>query len=456
MESMTEYELMRERNIANNRATLASLGLEFGKHLLSGPGKPAPNAAKARKRKLAVVDAAAGSPRRSLRRRTGASTEENPEEEFEYHSLGDSDSDEEDDSAENRPKALRKNRVTDRSTIRRYREPVIKATGNYRVICVRHPDGTYEEDGRDTGMITTPPQTDQSVSQAGASEGSTPTSVPKTSGLNKDQKDLAASKIFGHQPKVPIGKWYPGRRGFHDALVHRGLVNGIFGDEEEGAYSVSVSGGYEDDVDEGYKFVFTGEGGRHLNVDPKTGKAKNLRTAPQTRAQGMKKGNLALKKSCETGNPVRVIRGHKGKSVWAPREGYRYDGLYQVLKVWEDTGLSGYPVFRFAFVRLPDQPPIKTSGKSEDFPSKPRRCLYRLVAGPGSWTEEEVEELQAKEEAKRLLKNLKRAPKARVTSEDMEVKDEGEPKDEAINRSEEREAAQDSSSSSEDVKQEAE
>jgi E3 ubiquitin-protein ligase UHRF1 len=293
--------------------------------LLSGPDKPAANGTKTRKRKSTTVDPAAGSPRRSLRRKTRASAGENPDDEYECQSLGGSDYDEDMDLVEPTSKASRKNRAVDYTTTRRYREPVIKATGNYRVICIRHPDGTYEEDGK----VTDSP----SVSQTDASESSNPPPVPKTKGLSKDQRDLAASKIFGHQPRVPIGRWYPGRRGFHDALIHRGLVNGIFGDEEEGAYSVSVSGGYEDDVDEGYKFVFTGEGGRHLNVDPKTGKAKNLRTAPQTRAQGMKKGNLALKRSCETGNPVRVIRGYKGKSVWAPREGYRYDGVSAQLGV---------------------------------------------------------------------------------------------------------------------------
>ncbi|KAI9772274.1 MAG: hypothetical protein M1840_001023 [Geoglossum simile] len=402
MAPATEYELMRERNIANNRATLASLGLEFGAQLLSGPGKPAANSTRTRKRKLAVADDAASSPRRSLRRRNRGSAGENPDDEFEYQSLDESDYDEESDLAKSTPRTPRKDRTVYHTTTRRYREPVIKASGNYRVICIRHPDGAYEGAGKVTSGAPTPPTTNQSGSQPTSPSSPAPAPALKTKGLSKDQRDLASSKIFGHQPRVPIGRWYSGRRGFHDALVHRGLVNGIFGDEEEGAYSVSVSGGYEDDVDEGYKFVFTGEGGRHLNVDPKTGRAKNLRTAPQTRAQGMKKGNLALKRSCETGNPVRVIRGYKGKSVWAPREGYRYDGLYQVLKVWEDTGLSGYPVFRFAFIRLPDQPPINTS------------------AGPGSWTEEEVEELKAKEEAKRLLKNPPKKMKSKGEDEEVE------------------------------------
>lgn len=37
-------------------------------------------------------------------------------------------------------------------------------------------------------------------------------------------------------------------------------------------------------------------------------------------------GNLALSKNVENGRPVRVIRGYKSKSPFAPDEGYRYDG----------------------------------------------------------------------------------------------------------------------------------
>ena len=42
---------------------------------------------------------------------------------------------------------------------------------------------------------------------------------------------------------------------------------------------------------------------------------------------------VCLQRSVETQNPVRVIRGFKLKSKYAPREGYRYDGLYTVEKV---------------------------------------------------------------------------------------------------------------------------
>lgn len=44
-----------------------------------------------------------------------------------------------------------------------------------------------------------------------------------------------------------------------------------------------------------------------------------------------------MQKSCETKNPVRVIRGYKLHSGYAPAEGYRYDGLYTVEQVRAHT-----------------------------------------------------------------------------------------------------------------------
>ncbi|KAI0661898.1 hypothetical protein C8Q70DRAFT_961143 [Cubamyces menziesii] len=42
---------------------------------------------------------------------------------------------------------------------------------------------------------------------------------------------------------------------------------------------------------------------------------------------------MSLKVSAYTKKPVRVIRGYKSSSDFAPAQGYRYDGLYVVEKV---------------------------------------------------------------------------------------------------------------------------
>ena len=60
------------------------------------------------------------------------------------------------------------------------------------------------------------------------------------------------------------------------------------------------------------------------------------------------------------GNPVRVLRQSNKKSGYAPKEGIRYDGLYQItarecLKV--ETAF-----YRFTLQRLPGQDPIRYHG----------------------------------------------------------------------------------------------
>ena len=69
-----------------------------------------------------------------------------------------------------------------------------------------------------------------------------------------------------------------------EAGVHRPPVGGIHGREKEGAYSIVLSGGYEDDMDNGDSFYYTGSGGRDL-----TG---NKRTAGQSCDQTLTRMNL--------------------------------------------------------------------------------------------------------------------------------------------------------------------
>lgn len=54
------------------------------------------------------------------------------------------------------------------------------------------------------------------------------------------------------------------------------------------------------------------------------------------------RGNRALQVSFERRLPVRVIRGYKLPSPYAPESGYRYDGLYVVTDMWEGKGVTGY------------------------------------------------------------------------------------------------------------------
>lgn len=124
------------------------------------------------------------------------------------------------------------------------------------------------------------------------------------------------------------------------AGVHRPRLAGISGSESEGADSIVLSGGYEDDQDLGDEIIYTGHGGR----DSETGK--------QVAHQQLTRSNLALIKNQLQGLPVRVIRGASLSSNYAPQIGYRYDGLYGVAEYWQERGKAGYYVWRYRLVKI--------------------------------------------------------------------------------------------------------
>ena len=53
---------------------------------------------------------------------------------------------------------------------------------------------------------------------------------------------------------------------------------------------------------------------------------------------------------------MRVIRGASLDSFYAPRSGYRYDGLYLVDDYWQAEGRSGFRVWRYRLIKLPSVP----------------------------------------------------------------------------------------------------
>lgn len=69
---------------------------------------------------------------------------------------------------------------------------------------------------------------------------------------------------------------------------------------------------------------FAGSGCRDLrgSKDPK----RRLSIPAQTKNPAIGGYNATLIRNFETGNPVRVIRGYKLNSKFAPYRGYRYDG----------------------------------------------------------------------------------------------------------------------------------
>jgi putative restriction endonuclease len=190
--------------------------------------------------------------------------------------------------------------------------------------------------------------------------GGEATVVARLTSLGFDVRDLrfmrsaATRRHFGEIAGVAEGTAFTSRREAAEARVHRALQAGIVGTAQDGAESVVVSGGYEDDEDLGTEIIYTGHGGRGPS---------GAQVADQTFDAP---GNAALVTSQWTGQPVRVLRGpHKG-SPHAPQGGYRYDGLFRVEDSWTSRGRSGFAVCRYRLVKvnaesLPEESPGGTT-----------------------------------------------------------------------------------------------
>ena len=177
----------------------------------------------------------------------------------------------------------------------------------------------------------------------------------------------SSGRVFGHVEGVENGQVYSNRILLAASGVHRPTQAGISGSQTEGADSIVLSGGYEDDEDWGSIIVYTGHGGR----DPNT----MLQVADQT----LTRQNAALARNHVTGLPVRIIRGPDPNSPYAPADGYRYDGLFRVVDSWMDNGRSGFKICRFrleatkASVEETDRRPVNRA------PERTQVTIQRII-----------------------------------------------------------------------------
>uniref|UniRef100_A0A671YCI9 E3 ubiquitin-protein ligase UHRF n=1 Tax=Sparus aurata TaxID=8175 RepID=A0A671YCI9_SPAAU len=150
---------------------------------------------------------------------------------------------------------------------------------------------------------------------------------------------IVPSNHYGPIPGVPVGTTWKFRVQVSEAGVHRPHVGGIHGRSNDGSYSLVLAGGFEDEVDRGDEFTYTGSGGRDLSG--------NKRIGEHSFDQTLTHMNRALALNCDAplndkdgaesknwraGKPVRVVRSSKGRRIskYAPEEGNRYDGIYKV------------------------------------------------------------------------------------------------------------------------------
>ncbi|KAG1680327.1 hypothetical protein FOA52_015417 [Chlamydomonas sp. UWO 241] len=188
-----------------------------------------------------------------------------------------------------------------------------------------------------------------------------------------------------HDPErsqgVLVGEWWKDRLDCRQWGAHFPHVAGIAGQSGVGSQSVVLSGGYEDDRDEGEWFLYTGSGGRDLSGNKRTNKVQSF-------DQEFDNMNKALKMSCQRGLPVRVVRSFKEKrSSYAPTidTPVRYDGIYRILRCWRKPGAQGPLVCRYLFVRCDNAPAPWHTGETGDDESLeiPAEALKEMKGAQG-------------------------------------------------------------------------
>ncbi|CCG81178.1 protein of unknown function [Taphrina deformans PYCC 5710] len=206
------------------------------------------------------------------------------------------------------------------------------------------------------------------------------------------------------------------------SLIHNMTQAGIAGTESTGCGAICLNGGYADDVDIGFRIIYTGSSGAETGLRVSASNHASLNTD-----QRWTDGNKALRTSMAKHWPVRVLRGPKCNIEWADQAEYRYDGLYMVRKCWIERGATGVKIIRFALERLHDQGPIFVNGETVDAPDYANDEAY-----DGEWPilddDDEVQrQVRAMEpfelvDPKRIYIKQKRAeiqPKERMSDADL-------------------------------------
>lgn len=178
-------------------------------------------------------------------------------------------------------------------------------------------------------------------------------------------------RIFGDIPGHIVGEVFNSRSELSKAGLHRPTQAGISGSQNEGADSIVLSGGYEDDEDNGEIIIYIGHGGNDQN------------TGSQIADQTLTRGNLALAKNKSLGLPVRVIRGSNHNSEYSPESGYRYDGLYYIEDYWHEVGRSGFTIWRYKLAKLENGLTIESQfpedEKDSSTPGRRKMNILRIV-----------------------------------------------------------------------------
>jgi putative restriction endonuclease len=140
----------------------------------------------------------------------------------------------------------------------------------------------------------------------------------------------------------------------------------MVGGAQTGTESIVLNGGYRDDHDLGDEIIYTGYGGQD--------DAGN-----QVSDQEWKQANQGMRVNEAEGLPVRVVRGWRAHTPFSPATGFRYDGLYAVVRSWEEESLDGPKICRFQMVRTDEAPEPPSVGVTPPPLARVASTVMRIV-----------------------------------------------------------------------------
>jgi hypothetical protein len=150
-------------------------------------------------------------------------------------------------------------------------------------------------------------------------------------------------KQFGDNGAV-LGQWWPSQLCAVRDGIHGAAQGGIYGDKEQGAYSVIVSSGGYHDKDFGDTIEYSGTEGSNFQI---------------------KAATQSMITSAKLGNHIRVLRSSQlpKSNKYRPEVGLRYDGLYQI-KSYKEMDVEKQD-YLFHLERVPGQQPIRSEGPTK-------------------------------------------------------------------------------------------
>ncbi|PQE05368.1 ydg sra domain-containing protein [Rutstroemia sp. NJR-2017a BVV2] len=147
-------------------------------------------------------------------------------------------------------------------------------------------------------------------------------------------------RVYGHNGLTNGDCWPKQIAALRDG-AHGSSMGGISGSTTTGAYSVVISGTYDEfDQDSGTTVHYSSPGAKETN-------AKEANTTNS--------GTQALLQSLTSQNPIRVLRTAKCRWAGRPTAGYRYDGLYRAASVTQRANAKHGKFLSFELVRIEGQ-----------------------------------------------------------------------------------------------------